>query len=96
MVFPSCKIPHGYKTRHQDAKHDKQLHDYIDGSHNELLRRSLLGLPKVYNSLEQKIVDAPSVRIFQRRLQKKVVNEIRNGSDNWQYTLNLRKVSFIA
>merc|ERR1712078_463400 len=75
--FPSKKVPHLYSTKRQTGQHNKQLHDYLDGSHNELLRRSFLGLPQVYNKLPSEVVEAPSVKSFQRRLQELVGKELR-------------------
>ena len=72
----------------------KRLHDYLDGGHNELLRRSLFGLPQVYNKLPQKTVDQPTVKAFQRELQRLVQKDLRAGRDDWENRLNLRKVSF--
>ena len=88
--------PHSYETLLQAKLHTKQLHDYLDGSHNELLRRSVLGLPQVYNKLPPDVVDAPSVKSFQRRLQQLVERKLREGNQHWQGALNLRQVSFAA
>ena len=92
--FPSRKLPHQHDTRLRKKQHNKQLHDYIDGNHNELLRRSILGLPQVYNTLPQKVVDTKSVRSFQRALQQQVKENLLSGKDGWEHSLNLRKVSF--
>ena len=62
--FFETKPGHNYGTRLQEAKHDKQLHDYLDGSHSELLRRSAFGLTHAYNSLEQEAVNCTSVSAF--------------------------------
>ena len=77
----SNKVRHSYRTKYQTKLHNKQLHDYLDGSHNELIRRSLLGLTKVYNHLQQKIVDAKTVKTFQKHLQGKVKEALQSGED---------------
>ena len=92
--FPSQRARHSHYTRLQDSRHNKHLHDYLDGSHNELLRRSLLSLPKVYNGLPQSVVDAKSVATFQKKLTRLVRNKLNNGDDRWEQSLNLRQVSF--
>ena len=69
--FPATEPSHCYGTRHMTRKHTKQLHDYLDGSHTELLRQSALGCTRTYNSLQQEVVDSPSVAAFQRKLQQR-------------------------
>ena len=92
--YTSSKAKHRYATKFQLKLHNKQVHDYIDGSHNELIRRSMFGLTRVYNRLEQNIVNATSVKTFQKRLQEKVKTTLRSGEDGWEDCLNLRTVSF--
>ena len=75
--------------------HNRQLHDYLDSNHNELIRRSLLGLPKVYNSLKQEVVDAKSVESFQSKLQVLVRKKAEKCEDGWEQSLNLRKVASV-
>jgi len=66
--FP-CGRTATYQTRLQTMKHNKQLHEHTRGCHTELLKRSLLGQVVVYNKLPQAVVDASTVKVFQRRLQ---------------------------
>ena len=90
--FYRSKEPvHTYPTKFQEAKHDKQIFDYLDGSHTELLRRSAFGLTRVYNELPQTTVDATSVSAFQKKLQKTVKELAQRGNDNWEQSLNCRK-----
>ena len=63
---PSRKVLHCHRTRLQEGRHNRQLHDYLNGEHNELVRRSLLSLPQVYNCLRQEVVNAKSV-VFRPR-----------------------------
>ena len=72
----------------------------MDGNRTEFLKRSLLGAATVYNGLTQKIVDAKTVKLFQRRLQIQLkekaqrkldsVGYDRRGSKPWQLTYSLR------
>ena len=98
--FPRSGQP-SYATRLQEHRHDKQLHDYLQGSHSELLRRSPLGQVRVYNQLPQEAVNASTVKLFQRRLQKtlKLNLEKQNcalqrygdyGGSPWQLTYSVR------
>ena len=82
---------HNHATRCQTNKHSKQLHDYVDGSHTELLRRSALGLTRVYNQLKQATVDAKTVRVFQRKLQERLKTLAREQAPHWEATFNCRK-----
>ena len=92
--FPTRKVQHSYYTRTQSNLHSKQLHDYLDGNHNELVRRSLLGLPKVYNRLPQSVVNAKSVSSFQTQLQHVVKEQLKKGKERWEQCLNLRQTAF--
>ena len=92
--FPSRKVLHCHRTRLQEGRHNRQLHDYLNGEHNELVRRSLLSLPQVYNGLRQEVVNAKSVATFQKKLTNLVRNKLRSGDDKWEHCLNLRRVSF--
>ena len=47
--FPAAGA-HSLTTRRRESAHSKTLHDYLDGTHTALLRRSALGLPRVYNT----------------------------------------------
>ena len=92
--FPSQRQGHRHNTRLQERSHSKQLHDYLEGQYTELLRRSPLGLTRVYNSLPQEAVDQRSVQAFQKWLQNYVKARANSGEDNWQNCLNLRRRSW--
>ena len=88
-----------YNTRLQERKHNKQLHDYLQGTQTEFLRRSLLGVATVYNNLPQKLVDFKTVKLFQRNLQLELKNKAKRDSlgaltttttKPWQLTYSLR------
>ena len=88
--FPATTAPHNYATRRQTQRHNKQLHDYLQGNHTELLRRSLLGQVRVYNSLSQSTVDANSVSLFQHRLQCELKDAAANHKPQWSRSLAAR------
>ena len=75
---------HTANTRLARRRHDKQLHDPLTGSHSTFLARSAFGLVKVYNSLPQQVVDAPSVKLFQRALQDKLKELAAGDAPNWE------------
>ena len=80
--FRDTRPEHQYETRYRTGKHSKQLYDYLDGSHSELLRRSALGLTRTYNSLEQATVNATTVATFQKALQKTLKEKASRGESN--------------
>ena len=87
--FPAERA-HTFPTRLQGAKHGRQLHDYLDGTHSALLRRSALGLPRVYNSLPAEVVGLQTVKEFQRALQTLVREAVQRGDENWRTCLSPR------
>ena len=97
--FPA-DVSHSYSTRRQTSRHNKQLYDYLQGSHTELLRRSLLGQVRVYNDLPQLTVDSKTVKLFQRKLQetlKELARQatrpevlLRRKQVRWQDSLSVR------
>ena len=79
-----------YNTRLQEKSHSKQLHNFLDGSHTELLKRSALGLPKVYNRLPEKVVQLQTTKDFQKALQHLVLEELERGGQHWETLLSPR------
>ena len=87
--FPA-RPKHSHKTRLQERAHQHQLFDYVDGDQTELLRRSALGLPHVYNRLPKWVVEKKTVSAFQTALQKLVLQRLRKGDANWDKHLSPR------
>ena len=52
------------------AGHNRQINDPVAPSHPVMLRRSIFGLIRNWNRLPADAVEAPSVKAFQRLLQK--------------------------
>ena len=69
------------------SRHNRQLQDYVDGTHSRILERSAYGLVYSYNSLPQTVVDARSLTTFQRRLQNAVKRSCRMNVANWNTLL---------
>ena len=89
--FFSAKRDCAYLTRSCKKKHSRQLHDYLDGTHTALLRRSALGLPRVYNQLPESVVSCKTVKTFQRALQNLVKEAAAKEEENWSTYLSPRK-----
>ena len=86
--FPLAPARERPATRLNALRHDKQILDYCDGGHSTLLARSVLGLVREYNLLPQWVVNAPSVKVFQGRLQYLVRREALRGSPSWSRCLS--------
>ncbi len=81
---------HAYNTGRAASLHGKQLHDYIDGRHGELIKRSAFGLTKVYNELPQSVVDRPTVKLSQRDLHGILREKAENGEASWMNVFSRR------
>ena len=95
-LFPSEPFQHQqlFPTRLARRRHSRQLLERCDGRHLEILNRSIFGLVRIYNLLEQRIVDAPTVRCFQKRLTK--LAHVRSQTDlSWPIMFSPRVLSFI-
>ena len=79
-----------YNTRQKESVHHLQLHDHVNDSQTELLRRSALGLPRVYNGLPTAVVSQKTVSAFQKALQELVLTEAKKGKENWEKLLSPR------
>ena len=73
-------------TRLSARRHNKQLFDPLDGSKRKtFFGRSAFGLVRVYNLLPQRVVEARTVRDFQRLLQNQVKDLLAASDENWRY-----------
>ena len=86
--FPATAA-HNVNTREQVRKHNKQLHDYVGLEQTALLRRSPLGLTRVYNKLDSKTVASTNVKGFQKELLKEVQVKAAAGTHNWAKCLSM-------
>ena len=74
--FPRC-------LRDPALRHDHQLLDRIDGTHSRMMERSVLGLIYAYNVLPQRVINAKSVKLFQRKLQNAVKQAAKQNSESF-------------
>ena len=72
------------RLRNWRPRHGKQLSTEADFASSDVMQRSLFGVVLLYNRLPQSVVDAPSVRVFQARLQGGLKEYARSGIDRWQ------------
>ena len=82
--FTFANGPTTRTTRRRTRQHPWQLHDPVDSSHTELLKRSVFGLIRVYNELDYDIVNTCSVQVFQHHLQDKLKRLADSDPENWE------------
>ena len=71
-------------------EHGRQLEEVPYTHCPELLRRSALGLVKVYNMLPAHVVQAGTVKDFQSNLQELLKERVRSGCEDWAETFSPR------
>ena len=79
-------FPRGF--RHPETRHGLQVHDVMDGTESNALRRSMLSLVYPYNLLPKHIVSATSLKQFQGMLQAGVKQSCEKGHSNWEHVLS--------
>ena len=79
-----------WRTRAAERRHDKQLEEVPYPNCPELLKRSALGLVRVYNWLPAETVCATTVKDFQVKLQDLVKERAKGGQENWALTFSPR------
>ena len=83
-VFPlQAEKTRRYETRKTTHAHCRQLLNRTRGPHSELLRRSALGLARVYNDLPAAVVAHDTVKGFQRALTALAKEHCAAGAWNW-------------
>ena len=82
--------PRRYETRRTARPHGRKLLDRTQGPHSELLRRSALGLARVYNDLPAAVVTLSTVKGFQRALTALAREHCAAGAWNWRYCFSPR------
>ena len=73
------------------TRHSFQLMTYRTGKFLDVLGQSVLGLVDIYNLLPQFVVNAPTVKVFQRRVQHMLRTEAESGNDLWHELFSPRK-----
>ena len=71
-------------------RHRFHLEDPVDGNHLNVFRNSVFGLIRVYNLLNEEIVEAKSVSCFQSRLQNMLFTRAAVGCGDWTRTFSPR------
>ena len=66
------------------VKHRRALKEVVHHQAPDYLKRSLLGMIKIYNALPQYIVDLSDIKEFQHELQLLILTRMRTHND-WIY-----------
>ena len=64
--------------------HNRQLSTPETFKSTDLMKRSLFGLARCYNTLPQCIADSGSVKLLQKRLQQALLRRAESGASDWQ------------
>ena len=83
-LFPRGEAPvHTFNTRAAAARHPYQLLDRADGCRLTVVKRSSLGLVRVYNLLPQEFVECSNVSAFQSHLTRHVRTLCKHSNQHW-------------
>ena len=75
-------------ARHQ--RRNRQLYEYRHGDYLDMVGRSALGAASVYNLPPLELVDAESVKLFQRSLQDLARYVAASNRPEWQHLFSTR------
>ena len=78
-----CSL-HNHGFAPLDSRHQYQIHDPVEVGHPAIIRRSIFGLIRIFNKLTADLVEAKSVRIFQRSLQRLALNDAKTEKEGWK------------
>ena len=84
------KETHRTRLQEKRRKHGKQLQDFRQRTHLNVICRSALGLTAVYNLLPAEVVSQATVKDFQIELQNLVKKRAAAGCEDWSLTLSPR------
>ena len=90
LFRPGAAAAFARNTRSRELRHSLQLHDRMDGSQTNAIKRSVLSLVYPYNLLPPSVVALKTVSRFQRALQSAVKKACKcSSTTEWESTLNL-------
>ena len=81
---------HWTRGAQRRALHGKQFKEPAGENCPELVRRSALGLVKVYNLLPAKVVSQTTVKSFQSELQELLKEKAAKNDKDWQLSFSPR------
>ena len=92
--FVIMQTPGRPEGREALRRHDKQLRSYRKGKFLQIVSHSIFGLVDIYNLLPEYTVMAPTVKIFQHRLQEQMISAVMMGMTDWSTMYSPRKPIF--
>ena len=83
-----------HRLRFWRPLHTRQLATQASFASSNVLQRSPFGLVHCYNRLLQRLVDASSVKVFQRKLQQGLLQHAEQGAAIWQqlFSTNWKRI----
>ena len=90
QYFRPASTPTNPNGKTTARRHKHKLETHRAGGFLEVVKNSVLGMVDIYNILPAYVVDAPTVHLFQRRLQEIACIEATNEQRGWQCTYSPR------
>ena len=78
------------RTRQGSRRHHRQLEDPYQHFHKDYINRSVFGYIWIYNALPEDVVEAETVKIFQKRCQLLLKDLVSSGNPYWKATFSPR------
>ena len=72
------------------SRHSFQIMEWPPGRNLEIMRRSALGMIRVYNLLPQEVVDKADVKSFQSALTQMLRDRVNGGDEQWRWLFSPR------
>ena len=89
------EVSHSYRRSVRFShRHSRCLIEWAAGSNLEIMRRSALGMIRVYNLLPEELVDKVDLKEFQRGLTQLVRDRVTAGDHRWRFLLSPRHALF--
>ena len=76
------------------SRHSFQIMEWPPGRNLEIMRRSALGMIRVYNLIPQEVVDKADVKSFQSALTQMLRDRVNGGDDQWRWFCFRRDTSY--
>ena len=81
---------HNRRSSSRRTRHSLQLAEWPRERDLEIMRRSALGMIRVYNLLPEPVVKSKELKSFQRGLSELVKDRVRSGDRDWRHLLSTR------
>ena len=83
-----------FSSMRRGSRHSFQIMEWPPGRNLEIMRRSALGMIRVYNLLPQEVVDKADVKSFQSALTQMLRDRVNGGDEQWRWLFSQRHELF--